>query len=153
MPDQLTLQIQASLSAVPSANETASRWLTDRNAPPEVQYLANLAVEELVTNCIKYGYEGPGDHVIEIKLQISGNELALTVTDDGRPFNPLELPEPDIHLPIEDRPIGGLGIYLVRRMSDKMDYVRASGRNSVTLRKSMGNSPIPSGSGSGISED
>jgi len=141
MPDELTLQIKASLSAVSSANETASRWLADRNAPPEVQYLANLAVEELITNCIKYGYEDASDHIIEVKLQISGNELALTVTDDGRPFNPLELPEPDIHLPIEERPIGGLGIYLLRRMSDHMDYVRAAGKNCVRLRKSMGNSP------------
>ena len=145
MADELTLQIKASLSAVQSANETASQWLSERNAPPEVHYLANLAVEELVTNCIKYGYEDAGDHVIDIKLQISGNELALTVTDDGRPFNPLELPEPDIHLPIQDRPIGGLGIYLLRRMSDQMDYVRAAGRNSVTLRKSMSNSPIRPG--------
>ena len=141
MPDELTLQIKASLSAVSSANETASRWLADHNAPPEVQYLANLAVEELITNCIKYGYEDAADHIIEVKLQISGNELALTVTDDGRPFNPLELPEPDIHLPIEERPIGGLGIYLLRRMSDHMDYVRAAGKNCVRLRKSMGNSP------------
>ena len=147
MPDELTLQIKASLSAVPSANETASRWLAVRNAAPEVQYLANLAVEELVTNCIKYGYEDSADHMIEVKLQISGNELALTVSDDGRPFNPLELPEPDVRLPIEDRPIGGLGIYLLRRMSDKMDYIRSAGRNSVTVRKSMG-----SGSGSDISE-
>jgi len=141
MPDELTLQIKASLSAVSSANETASRWLADHNAPPEVQYLANLAVEELITNCIKYGYEDAADHIIEVKLQISGNELALTVIDDGRPFNPLELPEPDIHLPIEERPIGGLGIYLLRRMSDHMDYVRAAGKNCVRLRKSMGNSP------------
>jgi len=145
MTDELTLQIQASLSTVSSANETASCWLADRNAPPEVQYLANLAVEELVTNCIKYGYEDAAEHMIEVKLQISGNELAVTVTDDGRPFNPLELPEPDVRLPIEDRPIGGLGIYLLRRMSDHMDYVRVAGKNSVTLRKSMHKSPIRPG--------
>src|ERR1041384_3811942 len=142
MADELTLQIQASLSTVHSANETVSRWLAERNAPPEVHYLANLAVEELVTNCIKYGYEDAGDHIIEIKLRISGKELVLTVTDDGRPFNPLELPGPDTHLPIQDRPIGGLGIHLLRRMSDRMDYVRAAGRNSVTLHKSMRGSPI-----------
>ena len=136
------MQIEARFSAIPSANETVSRWLTDRSAPPEVHDLANLAIEELVTNCIKYGYENPGDHLIEIRVQISGNEMALTVTDDGVPFNPLEAPVPDIHLPLQDRPIGGLGIYLLRRMSDQMDYVRAAGRNSVTLRKSMGNSPI-----------
>jgi len=141
MPEQLTLQIEARFSAIPSANETVSRWLTDRNAPPAVHYLANLAVEELVTNCIKYGYEDADGHLIEIKLQISANEMVLTVTDDGVPFNPLDVPVPDTHLPLQDRPIGGLGIHLLRRMSDHMDYVRAAGRNSVTLRKSMGDSP------------
>ena len=132
------MQIEARFSAIPSANETVSRWLTDRNAPPAVHYLANLAVEELVTNCIKYGYEDAGEHIIEIKLRISGNELALTVTDDGHPFNPLELPAPDTQLPVQDRPIGGLGIHLLRQMSDRMEYVRADGRNRITLRKSMG---------------
>ena len=138
MADELTLQIKTNFAAVHSANEGASRWLADRNAPPDVHYFANLAIEELVTNCIKYGYEDAGEHIIEIKLRISGNELALTVTDDGHPFNPLELPAPDTQLPVQDRPIGGLGIHLLRQMSDRMEYVRADGRNRITLRKSMG---------------
>ena len=142
MADELTLQIPASFSEINSASETASRWLADRNAPSEVHYLANLAIEELVTNCIKYAYKDARDHVIEIKLQILDREMALTVTDDGIPFNPLELPVPDTHLPLQDRPIGGLGIYLLRQMSDHMDYVRAAGMNRITLRKSMGHSPI-----------
>ena len=122
MADKLTLQIHATFSAIEPANETASQWLTERNAPPQVQYLATLAVEELVTNSIKYGYEDAGDHIIEIKLEIPGNELVLTVTDDGIPFNPLDLPAPDTDLPLEERPIGGLGIHLLRRMSDRMEY-------------------------------
>jgi len=138
MADELTLQIKTNFAAVHSANEGASRWLADRNAPHDVHYFANLAIEELVTNCIKYGYEDAGEHIIEIKLRISGNELALTVTDDGHPFNPLELPAPDTQLPVQDRPIGGLGIHLLRQMSDRMEYVRADGRNRITLRKSMG---------------
>jgi len=137
MADELTFQIQASFEAIQAANETASRWLEDRNAPPKVQYLANLAIEELVTNCVKYGYEDSVAHTIDIKLQILGDELALTVTDDGHPFNPLDLPAPDTQLPVDERPIGRLGIHLVRQMSDHMDYVRAGGRNHVTVRKSM----------------
>lgn len=142
MANELTLQIPANFSAIQSASEAASEWLAERNAPNEVHYLANLAIEELVTNCIKYGYKDTRDHVIEIKLQILGHEMALTVTDDGVPFNPLEVPLPDTQLPLQDRPIGGLGIYLLRRMSDHMDYMRAAGRNRITLRKSMVHSPI-----------
>jgi anti-sigma regulatory factor (Ser/Thr protein kinase) len=59
------------------------------------------------------------------------------VTDDGHPFNPLELPEPNTHLPVEDRPIGGLGIHLLKKMSDRMAYARTDGKNRLTLRKSL----------------
>ena len=59
----------------------------------------------------------------------------LTVTDDGHPFNPLEAPEPKTDLPIEDRPIGGLGIHLLRELSDGMTYERRNGRNQVTIVK------------------
>src|SRR5262245_33798278 len=92
MPDELTLQIKTTFAAVHSANEAASRWLAERDASAEIQYLANLVIEELVTNSIKYGYEDAGEHDVEIKVQLSAKELAVTVTDDGNPFNPLELP-------------------------------------------------------------
>jgi anti-sigma regulatory factor (Ser/Thr protein kinase) len=138
MPDELTLQIKTTFAAVHSANEAASQWLAERHAPGNIQYLANLVIEELVTNCIKYGYEDHGEHDVEVRVQLSANELAVIVTDDGNPFNPLELPAPDLQAPVADRPIGGLGIHLLRQMSDRMDYVRADGKNQVTVRKSIG---------------
>ena len=61
----------------------------------------------------------------------------VVVTDDGKPFNPLESPEPDTSLPVEERPIGGLGIYLLRKMFDQMDYARTDGKNRVTLRNAL----------------
>ena len=137
MDDQLTLRVKNAFAAIPAANEAASRWLADRNSSPAADYLANLAIEELVTNCIKHGYDDTDEHTIEVTLKLSANELALTVTDDGHPFNPLELPEPDLHLPMEDRPIGGLGIHLLRKMSDRMEYARTGGKNRLTLRKSL----------------
>ena len=137
MEDHLTLRVKSAFSEIPAANEAASRWLADRHAPPAADYFANLAIEELVTNCIKYGYDDSVEHIIEIELKLCAGELLLTVTDDGHPFNPLELPAPDTHLPLEDRPIGGLGIHLLRKMSDRMDYARTDGKNRLTLRKSL----------------
>lgn len=138
MDDQLTLRVKSAFAEIPAANEAASRWLADRNAPPAADYLANLAIEELVTNCIKYGYEDSAEHVIEIELKLSAGEMVLSVTDDGHPFNPLELPEPDTRLPVEDRPVGGLGIHLLRKMFDRMEYTRDGDKNRLILRKTLG---------------
>jgi anti-sigma regulatory factor (Ser/Thr protein kinase) len=136
MTDELTLQIQTTFAAVQSANETASRWLAERTTAAELQYFANLAIEEIATNCIKYGYDDAKNHVIEVKLSFSGSDvLVVTVVDDGHPFNPLEAREPDLSVPVEERPIGGLGIYLLRQLCDRMEYVREGGKNRLTLRK------------------
>jgi anti-sigma regulatory factor (Ser/Thr protein kinase) len=137
MAQELALQINAHFGAISGANDSVSKWLTDQNVHSSVQYLANLAIEELVTNCIKYGYQDHREHVIDIRLQIADNQLAVTVIDDGCPFNPLDAPEPNTHLPIERRPVGGLGIHLLRQMSDKMEYSRSNGRNHTTVRKSI----------------
>src|SRR5262249_28810174 len=122
---------------IPVANEAASRWLAGHHAPSDADYFANLTIEELVTNCIKYGYDDAEEHIIEVELKLSAGELVVTVTDDGHPFNPLELPEPDTNLPMEERLSGGLGIHLLRKMSDRMDYARADGKNRLILRKSF----------------
>jgi anti-sigma regulatory factor (Ser/Thr protein kinase) len=138
MEDQLTLRVKSSFAEIPAAIEAVSRWLAGRNAPPAADYLASLAIEELVTNCVKYGYDDSAEHVIEIELKLSAGELVLTVTDDGHEFNPLELPERNTNMSVEELPVGGLGIHLLRKMSDRMDYARTDGKNRLTLRKSLG---------------
>lgn len=137
MEEHFTLHIKSAFAEIPAASQAASRWLASHGASPAADYLANLAIEELVTNCIKYGYDDSAAHTIEVELKLSAGELVVTVTDDGHPFNPLELPEPDTSLPVQDRPIGGLGIHLLRKLSDQMDYARTDGRNRLTLRKSL----------------
>ena len=139
MSAQLNLRVRNAFAEIPPANEATSRWLADNHAPPAADYLANLAIEEFVTNCIKYGFNDSNEHVIDIELRLSPDELVLIVTDDGNPFNPLKCPEPDINLPVEERPIGGLGIFMLRKMFDGMDYAREDGKNRVTLRKSFSN--------------
>lgn len=137
MEDQLTLRVKNDFAEIPAANEAVSRWLAACNAPAAAEYLANLAIEELTTNSIKYGYDDGGEHIIEFELKFTPSELVIVVTDDGRPFNPLEAREPDTSLPIEQRPIGGLGIHLLRKMTDGMEYTRQNGKNRLTLRKSL----------------
>ena len=100
---------------------------------PDLSYRVNLALEELVINIMDYGFEG-GDHEIEITLISEDDTLTIQIVDGGSAFDPLnDAPVPDVNAPIDDRPIGGLGVYLVRNMMDDMQYRREGDRNYLTL--------------------
>ena len=97
----------------------------------------NLLLDEIVINIISHGYDDEREHQILVTLALENGVLAIRVEDDGRPFNPLDVPEPNLDLPIEERPIGGLGVYIARSIADQMDYRRDAGRNVLTMRKRM----------------
>ena len=93
-----------------------------------------LAVEEIFSNIINHAYDDENVHQITCHIYIENDQLNLEVTDDGRPFNPLTVPAPDIYAPLENRCIGGLGIHIVRRLMDALDYQRVENRNILTLK-------------------
>jgi anti-sigma regulatory factor (Ser/Thr protein kinase) len=105
--------------------------------PDEAHYHLNIAVEELVINVIKHGRCSPAEGAIEVELRVSGQELNITVTDTGVPFNPLSAPPPDLTSSLVDRPIGGLGIHLVRSLMNTVEYEREGGENRLRLRKDL----------------
>lgn len=137
MSEPLHLKIGNSFDAIPPANDTATAWLEANDVSPGAAYLANLAIEELVTNSIKYGYDDQAQHLIEVTLALENGNLVITVVDDGHAFDPLAATTPDMALPVVDRPIGGLGIHLLRKMSDTMTYERRENLNRVTLTKKL----------------
>lgn len=98
-------------------------------------HAVNLVLDELVINVITHGYDDDRSHEIGVSLSLDDDILTIRVEDDARPFNLLEAPPPDLDLPIEQRPIGGLGIHIVRSMTDAIEHRRTGGRNVVTLRK------------------
>lgn len=96
----------------------------------------NLALEELITNIISYGYKGyPEDSSIDISLELKEGYLEIKVKDYAIPFNPLAVPEPSIDQDLEDRRIGGLGIHLVRKMMDDLHYYREEDANVLVMVK------------------
>ena len=106
--------------------------------PPESIFSVTLALDEVVTNIIRYAYNDNGrPHPIVVRLAVEEGFLAAQVEDEGRAFNPLEAPAPDIDADIEDRPIGGLGIHLVRSTMDSVEYRRDDGRNVFTMKKRL----------------
>ncbi len=138
---ELTLRLPNSFDALSTAADDTTHFLEAHSAPPDAVFAANLAIEELVTNIIKYGYDDADAHQIVIELAVSAHELRMKITDDGHAFNPFDQPEPDTSLPAEDRPIGGLGIHFVRNMLDDCAYCRDAGHNMVTLTKKFEATP------------
>jgi serine/threonine-protein kinase RsbW len=95
-----------------------------------------IAVEELVTNIVKYGYD-PGAEAgsIAVTVWVENNRLGIGMVDDSRPFNPFSQPEPDLDGPIERRRIGGLGLHLVKAIMDRTHYARVESRNVVEISR------------------
>lgn len=96
-----------------------------------------LALEEAVTNVIQYAYPDKKDQDIRIDMSYENKRLTIVITDTGTDFNPLERQEPDLTLSLEERPIGGLGIYLVKQLMTEVTYSRSAGRNILTMTKDI----------------
>lgn len=137
MGESFTLELRNRPDAIVPASEAAEAWLEQHSAGPEAAYLILLAIEELVTNCIKYAYDDTAEHTIAIVLSADARALTMTFVDDGRPFDPLSAAAPDLDAAAAERSVGGLGIFLLRSLADGMTYERRDGANRLTLTKRM----------------
>jgi anti-sigma regulatory factor (Ser/Thr protein kinase) len=114
-------------------NEQVRQWLEGHAVPAGAVYALNVAVEELVSNVIRHAHRDEGRHEIGLSLRLERDLAVLQIEDDGVQFDPTAAPAPDLDGPIERRPVGGLGIHLLRRMSDRIEYRRDGNRNIVTV--------------------
>lgn len=112
-------------------------WCRENSLSEEFAYELNLIVDEVVSNVIRHGYRDGKEHVLKFHLELAGDDLVMEVVDDGVHFNPLIIPPPDTSKPMEERPAGGLGIYLVKNLSDRVEYRRESNNNFLTLWKKI----------------
>ena len=106
--------------------------------PPVQTQRITLSVDELVTNIIKYGTSGLEHTHIHLWATITNDTFHIEIEDHGIPFDPFhEAPVPDTTLPLEDRPIGGLGVFLVQSLMTTTHYERIKDRNRITLTRSL----------------
>jgi len=108
--------------------------LEENKADHKTLYQMNLVLEELLVNVANYAY-APNDGDVEICYEIKNKELEVVIIDKGKPFNPLEHSDPDLKAPVEDRKIGGLGIYLVKNLVDDIQYQRVENKNILKINK------------------
>ena len=132
----LELSLVNDLREIGTAAEKVDAFCEAQGISMQVAYAVNLSIDEILTNTISYGYDDDAEHRIDLTFRVDGETLVVVIVDDGRPFDSSTEREPDFDATLEERALGGLGLFLVQQMMDEMTYERSDDRNVITLRKS-----------------
>ena len=116
--------------------EQAAAELESLDCPIKAQMQIDVAIDELLANIASYAYDlDAGEVTVRMDFDADTRMVSLTFIDSGVAYDPLAKPDPDVTLAVEQREVGGLGIFLVKKTMDDMTYVRRDGRNELTIRK------------------
>ena len=126
------------LEEMPGLMEAMTAFGESHGLTSDVIMEAQLVLEEAVANSMNHGFTDDADHRVEVRIAIEGQNLILEVTDDGIAYDPLARPPVDVDAPLEERPVGGLGVHLIRSLMDDVTYERIDDRNCLRMRKSLG---------------
>lgn len=133
----MTLNIHNNIAEIsqlaPFLDEVAEAY----GIAPDVSFKLNLALDEALANSISYAYPEGTEGNITLEAGMDGDELLFHLIDQGTPFDPTKEGDVDITLSVEERPIGGLGIFLIKQMMDSVTYKRVDNKNILELRKKI----------------
>ena len=133
-----SITVEAVIQNVETVTEFVNTVLEENDCPMKVQMQIDVAIDEIFGNIAYYAYGNScGNATIQIEIEKDLPGIVLTFIDQGMPYNPLENKEPDITLDIEEREIGGLGIFLVKKTMDALSYEYVDGQNVLTLKKAF----------------
>ena len=135
---QASLTIPNRIDQLPAVTDFLENLGSSWNLPQKMVLSLNLVLEEALTNTILYGFDDQETHLIEINISRKNQNLSIRISDDGQAYDPTQRKDPDLNLPLEERPIGGLGIFLIKQMMDSVSYVRKNNKNYLTLKKNIG---------------
>ena len=137
MMDELHVSLSPRLSAVRSLAQMVEEFGDANKLPDQQIYMINLALDELITNTVSYGLKGVPRPRIDVTLQIDEAALTLVMEDNGQPFDPTESTGPDLSSGVDERPIGGLGLHLIKTFANRVNYEYVNGRNKLTLEHDL----------------
>ena len=131
-----TIELDATIENLDEIIAFADAFLEEKGCDMKSCMKIELALEEAYVNIANYAY---GDKTGKARLDVStdGNEFTFVLSDSGVPYNPLEKEDPDVTLSAEERQIGGLGVFLVKKNMDFVSYDYKDGRNILTMKKTM----------------
>ena len=127
-----SITVEAKIENVDKVTEFVNEVLEEKECPLKVQMQLDVAIDEIFGNIAYYAYgKGSGNATIQIEMEDNPPKITLTFIDQGIPYNPLESKD------IEDREIGGLGIFLVKKTMDELSYEYVDGQNILTMKKEL----------------
>ena len=131
------LAVRVHNGAMRELEEFVATFAAEHGLAAEDQTRTLILLEELLTNLSRYGYpnQPEPDGVAEVTLELVGNQLTIEFDDNGDAFDPLGEAKPDLNQPVESRPVGGLGLHMVRQLSEEVHYSRRNGRNIIRLSR------------------
>ena len=132
------LYIEATVDNLSEVLGFVDEQLEAADCAMKVQMQIDLAVEEIFVNIANYAYDPEtGPATVRVDVTPDGSTVTITFVDNGVPYDPLAKADPDITLSAEDRPIGGLGIFMVKKSMDEVSYEYKDGKNRLTIKKSF----------------
>ena len=137
MNHEISLQVKNQLFEIQRLSALVEAFAREHQMPGSSAFQINLVLDELVTNVISYGYRDGAEHLIDLRMKLSGEELTIVMEDDGLPFNPLEQAAPQLDKPIAEKEVGGLGIFLVRKLMESVEYRREADKNILVMKKKI----------------
>lgn len=138
MSEILNLTVETNSARLAESINRANAWFEAHDLSERIVYLANLVLEEVLTNINKYAFDDDEIHDVEVRLRHEQGQLLIEFKDDGKEFNPLLSPPPDPNRSLDRSEAGGLGIHLVRKLADAVEYERDEGRNVLKVRLETG---------------
>jgi len=136
-PRHHSMIVPASVSGVRQVESELAAFAKSNGLPTGAIWRVQVALDEVLSNVVRHGSAAGTVGSIGVDLDLDGPRMEIVVTDDAPAFNPLEAPAPDTSVRLEERPLGGLGIPLIRALVDEVRYERRDGRNRLTLWKTL----------------
>lgn len=132
------ITVTATIENINTVTEFVDRQLEELDCPIKTQTQIDIAIDELFSNIVHYAYSpNVGEATVRVDVGENPSSVIITFIDAGKPYNPLQKTDPDITLGINDREIGGLGIFLVKKSMDEMTYEYTNGQNILRIRKNI----------------
>jgi serine/threonine-protein kinase RsbW len=139
----IELAIRNDVAELATVTDTVDRIGAEAGVPFKAVMQLQVVLDEVLSNVIKYAWPEGGPHELRVRISVRGGTVEVLVIDDGRPFDPLVQPPPEL-LPPGRRPQpGGVGIHMIRQLVDGFEYSRADGYNQVTLSKRYSANLLP----------
>lgn len=121
------------INALLEVNALVEEYCRSSHAQSELEQTLLLVCEEVFANIVNHSYCEPGEHAIEINVYQDARQVMIEFKDDGLAFNPLQQQAPQLGLPVAEAPVGGLGLTLIRQLSDELNYHRQGNYNILSL--------------------